>query len=146
GVVAFPVRTPTLPPATHTNCYLAGDREIVVIDPGSPAGDEQRALDDLVDAWAADGRAVVAVWLTHHHGDHVGGARHLSERLGVPVAAHPATAERLAGRVRIDQLLADGDTLPLAGDPPRRLRAVHTPGHAPGHLCFLEEHSGALVA
>lgn len=146
GVVAFPVRTPTLPPATHTNCYLVGDREIVVIDPGSPAGEEQQALDALVDAWAADGRPVVAVWLTHHHGDHVGGARHLAERLGVPVAAHPATAERLAGRVRVDQHLADGDTLSLAGEPPRRLRAVHTPGHAPGHLCFLDEHSGALVA
>lgn len=146
GVVAFPVRTPTLPPATHTNCYLVGDREMVVIDPASPKEDEQRALDRMIDEQAAAGRAVVAVWLTHHHGDHVGGARHLAERLGVPVAAHPATAERLAGRVRVDQALADGDTLALAGDPPLLLRAVHTPGHAPGHLCFLEERSRALVA
>ncbi|KQO83018.1 hypothetical protein ASF17_08615 [Frigoribacterium sp. Leaf263] len=37
--------------------------------------------------------------------------------------------------VTADLLLADGDELPLAG---RRLRAVHTPGHTAGHLCFVE--------
>lgn len=37
--------------------------------------------------------------------------------------------------VTADLLLADGDELPIAG---RRLRAVHTPGHTAGHLCFVE--------
>jgi glyoxylase-like metal-dependent hydrolase (beta-lactamase superfamily II) len=37
--------------------------------------------------------------------------------------------------VTADLLLADGDELPLAG---RRLRAVHTPGHTAGNLCFVE--------
>lgn len=146
GVAAFAVRTPTLPPATHTNCYLIGDREIVAIDPPSPYEDEQQALERLLDDWAGQGREVVSIWLTHHHGDHVGGAQRLSERLAVPIAAHAATAERLAGRVRVDRTLSDGDTLHLAGDPACVLRVVHTPGHAPGHLCFLEEQSGALVA
>ncbi|ACY13151.1 MBL fold metallo-hydrolase [Haliangium ochraceum] len=146
GVVVFPVRTPTLPPATHTNCYAIGDREIVLIDPASPDPGEQSALDACVDAWAHDGRRVVAVWLTHHHGDHIGGAAHVAARLKVPIAAHAATAKHIAHRVEVDELLDDGHTLELAGSPACRLRAVFTPGHASGHLCFFEEHSRVLVA
>lgn len=146
GIWVAPVRTPTLPPATHTNCYVMGGRELVVVDPASPYDDERAELDRVIDALQAQGRRVVEIWLTHHHGDHVGGAAHLAERLGVPVAAHPATAERLAGRVNVDRLLEDGDVRELEGEPARRIRAVHTPGHAPGHLCVLEEHTGSLVA
>jgi glyoxylase-like metal-dependent hydrolase (beta-lactamase superfamily II) len=155
GMFVTPVRTPTLPPATHTNCYLVGSRDLVVVDPASPYADEQAALDREIDDLLARGHRVVEIWLTHHHGDHVGGAAHLAERLGVPVAAHPRTAELLASRVTrvkrvkqvtIDRLLQDGDTLELAGDPPRRVRAVFTPGHAPGHICILEEHTGFLIA
>jgi len=146
GVASFAMRTPTLPPATHTSCYVIGDRELVLVDPASPYEDEQQALDRQIDAWAIEGRMVVSIWLTHHHGDHVGDAQRLAERLVVPVAAHEATAERLQGRVRVDRTLRDGDVLALAGEPRCSLRAVYTPGHAPGHLCFLEEQSGALVA
>jgi glyoxylase-like metal-dependent hydrolase (beta-lactamase superfamily II) len=41
--------------------------------------------------------------------------------------------------VRVDRTLADGER--VGG-----LRAIHTPGHAPGHLCFFDEGAGALVA
>lgn len=146
GIELCPVRTPTLPPATHTNCYLIGSDEIVVVDPASPYDDERAALDDVVDSLASEGRRVVEIWLTHHHYDHVAGAAYLAERLGVPVAAHAETASRVAGRVEVTRILEDGDTIDLAGTSPRRLRAVFTPGHAPGHMCFYEEHTGFLVA
>lgn len=146
GVASFAMRTPTLPPATHTSCYVIGDRELVLVDPATPYEDEQQEFDRQLDAWAAQGRVVVSIWLTHHHGDHVGDARRLSARLGVPVAAHEATAALLAGRVRVDRALGDGDVFELAGEPRCALRVVFTPGHAPGHLCFLEEQSGVLVA
>jgi ribonuclease/clavin/mitogillin len=146
GIASFAVRTPTLPPATHTSCYVIGDRELVLVDPASPFEDEQQALDRQLADWAAQGRGVVSIWLTHHHGDHVGDARRLADRLGVPVAAHEITAELLRGHVRVDRTLRDGDVMQLAGEPRCALRAVFTPGHAPGHLCFLEEQSGALVA
>jgi glyoxylase-like metal-dependent hydrolase (beta-lactamase superfamily II) len=94
----------------------------------------------------AAGARVKAIWLTHHHIDHIGGAQHLARRVGVPIAAHQLTAELLRGRVTVDVALADGDTAFLGGSPPRRLRCVHTPGHAAGHLCFLEEETGFLVA
>ena len=43
--ICFPVRTPTSPPATHTNCYLVyTSKEILIFDPGSPYEDEQQAL------------------------------------------------------------------------------------------------------
>src|SRR2546422_8229150 len=46
----FRSRTPTKPPATHTNCYLIyTSRVVLVIDPGSPYEDEQRALAGAVD-------------------------------------------------------------------------------------------------
>lgn len=144
GIALTPLRTPTLPPATHTNCYVVGTGEVVVIDPASPHADERAELDRALDALIAAGGTVVGIWLTHHHGDHVGGVEYLRQRLGVPVAAHEATAARL--RFPVDQQLADGDERVLAGPVPRRLRAVLTPGHAPGHLCFLETETGFLVA
>jgi len=136
----FPVRTPTLPPATHTNAWLVGRGEIAVIDPASPYDEERAALDRALDAL---GERVVEIVLTHHHLDHVSGAAHLAARLGVPIAAHPATAALLAGRLAVGRAIDDGATLRYGG---ATLTALHTPGHAPGHLVFLDEESRALVA
>lgn len=143
------LRTPTLPPATHTNCYVVGGEEVVVIDPASPYADEQAALDAALDELGAAGRRVRAIWLTHHHLDHISGAAHLAARLGVPVAAHPTTARLVADRVAVARPLEDGhvEILPAGGGfPERRLRCVFTPGHAPGHHCFFEETTRFLVA
>lgn len=137
GVRVRPLRTPTLPPAAHTGCYVVGPAQgrggLVVVDPASPYPEEQAALDAWLDGEAAAGRPVVTIALTHHHGDHVGGAAHLAARLGVPVAAHAETARRLEGTVQVDRILDDGDPLDAGGV---TARAVFTPGHAPGHLCF----------
>lgn len=158
GVVTFPVRTPTLPPATHTNCYLVGEREIIVIDPASPYPDEQARLDaHLTQLAEKTGARLREIWLTHHHPDHVGGAAHLGRRWNVPVAAHPITAALLNGKVTISRTLDDGDVCELPAAPSNdsltatmcsgwRLRAVFTPGHARGHLCFLEETTGTLLS
>jgi glyoxylase-like metal-dependent hydrolase (beta-lactamase superfamily II)/8-oxo-dGTP pyrophosphatase MutT (NUDIX family) len=143
GIFLFPVRTPTLPPATHTNCYIIGGRELVIIDPASPYEEEQKALDDFLQTLIAEGCRVRQILLTHHHSDHVGGVNHLREQLNVPVAAHRLTAERLAGRVRVDCLIEDGELIDLGIC---RLRALHTPGHARGHLCFYEEVGGSIIS
>ena len=79
--------------------------------------------------------------LTHHHPDHIGAANACSQRYGVPILAHPLTAQALRGRVEVQQYLDDGACLDL-GRRRRRgrwhLQAIHTPGHAPGHLAFYE--------
>jgi glyoxylase-like metal-dependent hydrolase (beta-lactamase superfamily II) len=147
GVVLFPLPTPTLPPAAHTNCYLLGFGEAVLVDPGSPYEQEIAGLLEAVAAAAEQGRRVGAIWLTHHHPDHVGGVERVRAALGVPVLAHPATAERLAPLgIGVDGALEDGQRIVLAGDPELRVRVLHTPGHARGHLCFLEERTGAVIA
>jgi glyoxylase-like metal-dependent hydrolase (beta-lactamase superfamily II) len=138
------LRTPTLPPATRTNTYLVGPDSGVqwVVDPGSPYADQQGVLDHTIASEAAAGRPLGGILLTHHHGDHVGGASALAARWNVPIAAHAATAKRLAGRVAITRELLDDEVVEAGGDV--TLRCVFTPGHADGHLCF--EVGGAVIA
>ena len=145
--ICFPVRTPTKPPATHTNCYLVyNSKEILIFDPGSPYEDEQQALAACLDELISHGRKVREIVLTHLHPDHVGGVNALRAHLGdsVPIAAHVFTAEAL-DEVHVDRRIQDGEIVTLEGEPKISLRALHTPGHARGHLCFHDELSGVLI-
>jgi len=107
---------------------------MAVVDPGSPYADQQAVLDAYLGELPIE-----LILLTHHHGDHVGGAAALAARWGVPIAAHAVTARRLAGRVPVTRLLEDGEVVHGA-------TAVHTPGHAEGHLCFEVGGAGATIA
>lgn len=144
--ITFPVRTPTKPPATHTNCYLIyTSKEILVVDPASPYEDEQEALASCVAELMLEGRTVKQTVLTHLHPDHVGGVNALRRRLPeLRVAAHRHTAEALRD-IKVDSLVEDGDLITLSGEPTVKLRALHTPGHARGHLCLHDDERGALL-
>lgn len=139
GITLVSVRTPTLPPATHTACYLVGERELIAIDPATPWPDEQARLAAAIPA----GARVALIALTHHHGDHVGAAVELARRTGAPIAAHPATAARLGARIPVTRVLQDGEVLETDRG---ALTVLHTPGHAPGHLAFWDRASGAVIA
>ncbi|HSP81601.1 MAG TPA: MBL fold metallo-hydrolase [Myxococcaceae bacterium] len=143
GVRLFPLRTATLPPATHTNAYVLGNGELLLVDPGADDASEVDLLLAMVEGLVEEGMRPRALLLTHHHADHVGGAGRVRERLGVPLWCHALTAERLD--VPVDRVLEDGEVVELAGNPPQRWRVLHTPGHARGHLCLVDEHTRAAV-
>jgi glyoxylase-like metal-dependent hydrolase (beta-lactamase superfamily II)/8-oxo-dGTP pyrophosphatase MutT (NUDIX family) len=142
GIVLHPMKTRPLPPATHTNAYLVGEREMALVDPGSGESAELDALFALIEALRADGRELKLLLLTHHHADHTGGVEAVRARYPVPVAAHSENA-RL---IRLDRTLEDGEEIALApGVGEWRLRALHTPGHTRGHMCFLHERTRSLL-
>ena len=145
--ICFPVRTPTRPPATHTCCYLIHTaKEFLIVDPGSPYEEEQQALAECIDEMIAEGRQAREIIITHLHPDHVGGVNALKAHLGgtIPVATHRETAAALC-YIQVDRFIEDGDVITLTSDPPVHLQALHTPGHARGHLCFYDADRGALL-
>ncbi len=150
----FPAKTPTLPPATHTNSYALGGRDVLLVEPATPHEDERVAWIAWARGLASQGRRVVAIVATHHHPDHIGGAAFLSRELGLPLWAHARTIGRLsepgapagAEGASFARELIDGEMLDLDGPTPRRWRVLHTPGHAPGHVCLFEEATGVVIA
>lgn len=140
GVIDVALRTPTLPPATHTNCWVLDTGEgLAIVDPGTPDPAELAQLDELLDALSAEGLPPREIWLTHHHADHVGGVARLRSRRGLEVLAHPLTADRLPAGAGPVRPVEEGALLH------GRFRVLHTPGHARGHLCFHDERSGTLL-
>ncbi len=108
-----------------TNTYLVSDGvSAVVIDPGPIIESHLEAIvRELGDTEPA------AVVVTHTHPDHAPAANPLGDRLGVPVLGHSP-----GPMFNPDRRLGDGDEVDAGAF---SLLAVHTPGHAADHLCFL---------
>jgi glyoxylase-like metal-dependent hydrolase (beta-lactamase superfamily II)/8-oxo-dGTP pyrophosphatase MutT (NUDIX family) len=111
-----------------TNCYLVGERDLIVIDPG-PADPTHLAA--IV---AAGGGRIRWIVLTHTHRDHAPAAMALREATGARIAGRAGWADSPTDtRVAFDRVLSDGDL--VRGDGVE-LQVVHTPGHASNHLCY----------
>ena len=137
------LKSPTLPPATTTNCLLLGGVEFAIVDPASPWKPEQEKLLRHLEVLSKAGRTPTAIVLTHHHHDHVGGVNALRNATNLPVLAHPRTAELLSPHIAVDGFLNEGDLL-KTGE--KSWQVLHTPGHASGHLCFYLEETGEVIA
>ncbi len=109
-----------------TNTYLVGIDEIAVIDPGP--GDEAH-LDAIA---GCGGDRIRWILLTHTHEDHSPGAIGLRKRTGARILAFGPGQGR--GKVRLDGTLGDDDVIEATEF---HLTALHTPGHASNHLCYL---------
>lgn len=153
-VICFPLRTETLPPATHTNCFIVGRREFVVIDAASKDADELANLFALVDSFIEKGFVCKEIIVSHLHKDHTGGEtvlqKHLREKFSmeIPIAAHKITAESLKGEVEFQKFIEDNETINLQDENGLNfeVKALHTPGHARGHLAFYDEEMGFLLS
>lgn len=140
-----------------TNTYVVaperGGPAVVVDAPPEP--------DAIVDLLAKHELTPVALLLTHGHIDHMGGAGGVSSLTGAKSLMHPddeylvadpaAALRALFGAAiepgsmpRLDyEPLADRTTLSLAG---LEIDVVHTPGHTPGHCCFVIEAEGIMFS
>lgn len=127
------------------NCTILFDddtKEGVVVDPG---GD----VDQILAALEGNGLKIGAIWLTHGHIDHAGGAMDLKDALGVDIVG-PHEGDRqmllnLESQARMfgvgdavrnctpDRFLKEGESVSF-GD--HVFEVLHCPGHAPGHVVF----------
>jgi glyoxylase-like metal-dependent hydrolase (beta-lactamase superfamily II) len=119
------------------NMWIVGDdSEVVVFDAAHDAGPIVTAV---------GGRHVVAVVCTHGHNDHVTVAPELGEALDAPVLMHPAddVLWRMTHPDKDFRSVEDGETLRVAG---HELRAIHTPGHSPGSVCWYAPELNAVFS
>lgn len=143
------ILAPNPSPMTHwgTNTYMLGTGKVAVIDPGPANPDHLQAILRAL----APGEVITHIFVTHPHLDHSPLARPLSKATGAPIYGFgPPTAGRSPIMQRLatqgigggegvdhtfhpDTTLMDGDEL---GTADWHLRALHTPGHFAGHLCF----------
>jgi glyoxylase-like metal-dependent hydrolase (beta-lactamase superfamily II)/8-oxo-dGTP pyrophosphatase MutT (NUDIX family) len=119
-----------------TNTYLVGENELAVIDPGP-------AIDAHLQAVLAAGEGRIRwIFCTHTHMDHSPAAAALKAATGAVVIGraappHPGQDHAFAP----EREMAHGDRFLFGG---LSLRALHTPGHASNHLCYLLENTRML--
>jgi ribonuclease/clavin/mitogillin len=153
-IICFPLRTETLPPATHTNCFIVGRREFVVIDAASKDESELAIFFELIDSFIEKGFTCKEIIVSHLHKDHFGGEGVLQNyfrekfRLEIPISAHKITAESLRGKVDFQRFIEDNEIIKLTDEAGTEfeIKALHTPGHARGHLAFYDEEFGFLLS
>lgn len=131
-----------------TNCYLlgrpAGDEPLTLIDAGRKGAGE--IFDSAFGNAGIAPQRVTAIVLTHCHPDHVGGAIELKAMTGAEVYAPPLEREqieRFAPDLKVDRWIDHEEPLRVNG---RTLIPIFTPGHAPGHIAFVEVETKLLIA
>jgi hydroxyacylglutathione hydrolase len=103
---------------------------VAIVDPGEAA--------PIIAAIEAAGGRLDAIWLTHHHGDHIAGADEVRARFGAKMVGAKADAHRLP---KLDLAVVEGDTVALGA---ATARVLDTPGHTRGHIAYVLD--GALLS
>ena len=141
GVRNLMVRSNTLPPAAHTNCFLLGDSQShrILVDPSPASDEEMQRLSELVRHYG-----IHEVFLTHHHPDHHERAPDLARQFGVPIGMSEDTQRRILGAHGQDYFAdldvhhyRDGDLIcRWLGEP---VRIYEVPGHDEGQLALMPD-------
>jgi glyoxylase-like metal-dependent hydrolase (beta-lactamase superfamily II) len=131
GVVRITAPNPGVMTGPGTNSYIIGERELVLIDPGPQIDAHVQALQSAV------GERLKWILCTHTQLDHSPAAHALKKATGARILGRIATQDgRQDADFAPDRIFNDGETVSADGV---TLRAVHTPGHASNHLCYLLE-------
>jgi glyoxylase-like metal-dependent hydrolase (beta-lactamase superfamily II) len=152
GIVRLVAQNPGPFTFKGTNTYLVGSTSLAVIDPGPDDAAHREAILNTTGS-----RPITHIISTHAHHDHVAGIAKLKAATGAPTAAFPRdpTAGRIAlaltpsGRYFVDydykpDIALDGGSTIAGTD--WALTAIHTPGHAPDHLCFALDGRGVVFS
>lgn len=136
GVLRLTAPNPGLMTGPGTNTYLVGRAELAVVDPGPVDEAHTKAILGA----AAPLGPIRTILVTHTHVDHAPGAAALAAATGAHVVGY-APSDVFTP----DERVGEGWTLSCRGltaGADLTLRALHTPGHASDHLCWLvEEHA-----
>ena len=134
------------------NCSIVYDDQLrvaVVVDPGGEVDKITAAVADL-------GVTVEAIWLTHGHLDHAGGAEAAKKQFGVDIIGSHIADKMLLDNIEMtaagygltgmynaspDRWLEEGDLLQIGE---HEFQVLHCPGHAPGHVVFVN-HANKLI-
>ncbi len=135
GLVRITSPNPGVMTGPGTNTYVVGTGDVAVVDPGPDDATHLRAVHDAVEG--AGGR-VRWVLVTHTHPDHAPGAARLAAISGAETIGFAARAGFMP-----DVRASDGWQLVA---PTFRLTALHTPGHASDHLCWLLDEPRILLS
>ena len=120
-----------------SNAYLVFDEsggKGVLVDSNS-------VTDPLAEVAEREGIEITQLLLTHHHYDHVVGARKLADRFGVPIVANELTADLIDEAV--DETFTDGDVIETGN---LRIEVIHTPGHCADHSALSINGTDVLTA
>ena len=132
--------------APETNVYVVqGTASVAFVDSGFPEPDR---AEPLLRYWRETLNSAPASWVlvSHLHHEHAGGVKLLKEATGARIAAGAGDAPAIdaefgGGSKVVDRELVGGETFDLGG---RTVRAIATPGHTAGTVCYLLEETGSL--
>jgi glyoxylase-like metal-dependent hydrolase (beta-lactamase superfamily II) len=144
-----------------------GDGALTLVDTGLPG--QENLIQEAIEEAGFSPMDLKNIILTHQDVDHIGAAAALKKRTGATVWADAIEIPYIEGKTPllklpsperlasvpdfaalwemfrfcdVDQILNDGDVLPIAGG----VRVVATPGHTPGHCSLLLERTKVLIA
>lgn len=132
------------------NCYIYYDensKEGVIIDPAAYTDSEKELIENFV---KGENIKIKYILLTHGHLDHIMGNHWAKEYFNVPVLMHKDDLPLIEhapdqGKMfgvdfpeppKPDKFIDDEDTIKFADT---ELKVIHTPGHSPGSVCFVDE-------
>ena len=140
GVELVPIPTDTLPPATHTDCYVLGHPggSRILVDPAARSIEALEILRNKVAEIEESGSKIIATVFTHKHPDHIGDLGKISKIYRAPIFASEETLSDFRTNTPWfrRRTLSEGDIIKIDDE---KWSVIETHGHCRGHICLVGE-------